>query len=736
MHPPLGLALVLAALAGAQQPTPTPPLPNGPFRGVFVADPLPDGATWVRGERYKLALHARGATFQPLFGPAAPRDFPLDLTLVAADVAGAPLPLVASAASPPWQRDGHRFTRERGAARECWQVAPGAAQQFFVVAAPGRAGPLTLRIGCASDLIAVDDGPGVRFAAPGLGEVRYSDAIVFDAAGARLDVPVALVADALVITVPAAFTARAAWPLLVDPLVTTVAVDTTISDLRDPRVACDPASGNWLVVAEEHLSATDVDIVCKRYDGAPAPALLDTTYADNTASFTHNPGVGIVATTQQFVVAWHDTAGNGSFRWRARSATSTTMNGPFGSSSGVGGDLANRPLIGSTLANDRFLLVLFRKNSTGTDVFAVLLRTTGTNFGTLFLGPVVSPSQGTVAPGGISTLASVADKWVVVWRECSSAACAQQTVRMQAVATTGGVGPLVPEPTIALATGALADEPAIAGHGGNLLAVWRAFDPVTLSNDLHGVPIGAAGTFGPLGAVQNLSAQEPNVNVAREQLAPAVSYDGVRFVYGYLEDDGNDTELPHAATVFVSGPSIAWHEGHLPLGAIEARTVHVAHGAVANPGVHWGVFEAVGGATAGDVGAAVIDARQPGPTSAVDQTGCGAPSEPGIALTGTPALGRTFTIALTNVVGFPILLVGPHNGSALPGCGGCSVGVDTGAMLLFAASSLSVAVPADPALIQFRLAFQGMVGGQAGGCPAALLGFPFAVSDTITIQVL
>lgn len=187
--------------------------------------------------------------------------------------------------------------------------------------------------------------------------------------------------------------------------------------------------------------------------------------------------------------------------------------------------------------------------------------------------------------------------------------------------------------------------------------------------------------------------------------------------------------------MLVSGASVAWHEGHLALGTANASTLDLGCGANSVPGVHWAVFQQVGATAGGDVQAAVIDARVPGPVSTIAQTGCGLPGEPGIALTGTPALGRTFSVQLSQVPVFPILMVGPPSLGVLPGCGTCALGIDTTAMQLFAVSSLAVAVPANPALLQFQLAFQGLSGLQSGGCPASFLGFDFALSDTLSITV-
>ncbi|MCU0867134.1 MAG: hypothetical protein MUC36_25415 [Planctomycetes bacterium] len=731
MHRSVVVFSLALAATGQQLPLPISSAP--PFVGVFVGPPAEDGAIHVRGERYKLHLDGAGAAFQPLFGPRAPRDFPLRFVLAGLQAGELTVPL---AAPSRWRGEGARFACERGPVTEWWHVAAGAAQQYFTIQQPAAAGALTLRIAVDGDLLVDGDGPGVQFRAPGLGSVHYSDAVVIDARGRRLALPVEVQQGGLSITVPAAFTAACAWPLVVDPLLTTLAIDTTISDVQDAKVACDPTSGNWLVVAEEHLSATDVDIVCHRYDNSAVPQLLGTTYADNSPSRSNNPDVGIVAATQQFVIAWHN-ASAGRFDWRVLHATTAALGTTIAISQGIGADLANRPRIGSALTGDRFLLVMFRRNSTGTDVLANWSRTTGTNFGSLFVGPLLAPSQGTMAPGDVSTLAQATDKWVVVWRECTAPGCATQLVRMQAISAAAIAGTLQAEPTVTLATGSFADEPAIAGSGGSLLAVWRQAG--LGSSDLFGVPISSSGgPFLPQGAPQNLTTQEPGTVIVREQRQPTVSHDGVRFVYGYLEDDGTDILQPHAATVFVNGSSIAWHEGHLPLSSVPGRMCHtldLAHGAGATLGHHQAVWQQDSLAFTGDVRGAVIDARKDGPTSVVTQTGCGLPSEATIGITGTPALGRTFTVALGNLTGFPFLLVGPENISALPGCGGCLSGVDLSAMVAYGTASLTVPVPADPTLLQFRLAFQGLLL-QAGGCPATLAGFPFALSDTLTIQVL
>ena len=732
----LVLPCLLAALA-AQEPSRFLAIPKATSTDVIVNNPAEDGGIWIRGHRYKLGLTETGATFQPLFGRKAPRDFPLRLALAGVAVGGVQQQL----GTGNWQQQSGRFVRERGFVQECWQCQPGQAQQYFVVQQPAARGALALRIASASDLAVDDAGPGVTFRAPGLGAVHYSDAVVIDAVGRRLEVPVELVGGELRIAVPASFTATAAWPLVVDPFLNTVSIDASVSDIEDPRVTIDPITGTVLVVAEEWLSATDADIVCKRYSSAEPPVLLDTVYAANTTELTQNPDAGFLAAQGQFMVAWHNAStvvGNGSFQHRSRQVASTTQGSLFTVSQGAGLDARNRVSVGSSMTGNLWLMVMFRKNTTGTDILASLRSSTGTNFGTAFVGPLANPSAGTMVPGDVSVLQDSTDKWVVVWRECVDSACTSMRVRMQAVGPTATAGTIATQATIDLATGTNVDTPSIAGRGGKLLAVWRVEN--AFQGDIEGVPIGVtAGTFGPLGAVQNLTQQEFGAPVLIEQRKPTVSYDGTRFVYGYLEDNGNDFYRPFAATVFVAGSTIEWHEGHLalPIAGIEnVFTLDLAGGANVNQGHHWAVWEEQSNLFTGDVTGAIIDARSPGGSTAVDQTGCGLPSEPVISLTGTPALGRTLTFTITSP-GFPFFLVGAPQLVPLPGCGTCQAGVSLVGMQAIAGPTLVVNVPGNSSsLIGAQLAFQGLTMLQLGGCPAAFLGFDFALTDTITIRVM
>ena len=86
--------------------------------------------------------------------------------------------------------------------------------------------------------------------------------------------------------------------------------------------------------------------------------------------------------------------------------------------------------------------------------------------------------------------------------------------------------------------------------------------------------------------------------------------------------------------------------------------------------------------------------------------------------------------------GFPFMLVGTPQVASLLGCAfTCQAGVSIVGMQALAGPSLVVNVPANGALINAQLAFQGLVMLQTGGCPPPVLGFDFALTDTTTITV-
>lgn len=718
--------LCVLATAVAQAPV----LPMTPFHGVFVSPVQEDGSVWVRGDRYKVGLAAE-VTFQPLLGPRSPRDWPLQLQWQGPATTAAPA---------PWQMGERSAERRSGNCVERWDFAPERAQQSFRFEKPMEPGDLVCTLAVTTDLHPEPDGPGVTFLAPeGRGGVHYSDAVVVDAAGERLDVPVEWAGGALRIVVPASFVAAAHWPITVDPWLQTIVVDATASDLQGARAAYDETNDVWFLIAEEVLSATDSDIRSWRYSAGPgAPVLLDTGFEASTSNRTIHPDVANVGESALFVTAWYDITnvglGSGQVRYSRRLASSSSTGTALTLSSGVGTDPGNRVFVGGSQTGSLFVIASMRSTPTSAPVIqARSVDVGGQTYGT---HQVTLPLMAAPPTIDLSARQGASDPWVVLWQECSGT-CSTTQIVAQALFAPQNAGGFTVQPPIVVASGSPDFAPRIAGSAGRWLAVWQR-NTFRGAASLVGRPLSvSSGLLGTLGTEVDMHAGEPNSVPATRRLAPAISYDGVRYVVTYDEQGPSGTE-PYSMTVVVDAAgNVAWHDGHVSFG-LGQGVGNGALDAAASSGAHLGRhFVALQRPTAnGDLLAATIDAYAAGSLSSVANIGCGLPSEPTISLSGTPALGRTFTVSLGNLTGVPFLLTGLPAITPLPGCGSCQQGVSlAGAVTQFGAST-TIVVPTSPSFLHLPIGFQGLTMLQAGGCPAAVFGVGFALSDLLQVEIL
>jgi hypothetical protein len=221
-----------------------------------VFDRPGDGATWARGRTYKASFDEQGATYIPFLGSNAPHNFPVRVELESFRIGGEAMELSTHGVT----RNGDEITIDRGVVREVWHLSPDRAEQSFVLASrPSSAGPLELHIALDSELEKSVVGNGIDLRGD-LGTVTIRDAVVVDAVGARTNLACRLEAGRMVLDVPADLLARAHYPLVVDPVYSTNALDTTTTATALPDIANSGTTGNWAAVYQYTFSATDSDV--------------------------------------------------------------------------------------------------------------------------------------------------------------------------------------------------------------------------------------------------------------------------------------------------------------------------------------------------------------------------------------------------------------------------------------------------------------------------------------------
>lgn len=313
----------------------------------LLVDQSVDGTVWARGVDYKVALSRDGARFIPRERHARSLNA-LTLGVAEIGVGGARVPIDRLAAPA---LDGERVTYERGPLTELWELAPHGARQSFVLGAPLGEGDVEVRLALGGDLVPAAsraaDG-GLVFESPAGGLVSYGDILAFDSAGRAWRGPSRLEGSAIVLRVPGAFLVGAAYPVVIDPLVSTIAYDGGADDPSIPDIAVDQSTGRLLVVFEDTFASSDTDIVARRF--TTAGAFLDEVAVDISDEETIDPSVACNEAANQFLTAWIRT-GEGLFTTRrvearTRSATSTSQGAELGLSFGQGNE--STPDVGGT----------------------------------------------------------------------------------------------------------------------------------------------------------------------------------------------------------------------------------------------------------------------------------------------------------------------------------------------------------------------------------------------------
>lgn len=249
----------LAAIAGANDAR-----PEFPALGVdLVVDQVDAGRVAVMAPSYKAQFGPEGAVYTPFLGAQSSKEASLRMHLAQATIGGRRIAVDVEAEAT---LDGRKAAFERGLIDEVYELSQASIEQTFVVGAHPGEGDLRLRVAVDTKLVGREEGAGFAWRdADGEG-AAFGAAALRNADGSLTNVPTRLVEGGVEIVVPEALLDAASYPLVVDPVIHTLAIENGAAYATESDVAFDLATNTWTVVYQVERSAGDRDAYCRIYD--------------------------------------------------------------------------------------------------------------------------------------------------------------------------------------------------------------------------------------------------------------------------------------------------------------------------------------------------------------------------------------------------------------------------------------------------------------------------------------
>jgi hypothetical protein len=532
--------------------------------------------------------------------------------------------------------------------------------------------------------------------------------------------------------VPASFVDRARGRLVVDPSVRSLTIDNGTDDTYAPDVAFEPTNKMWLVVYERRFSALDTDILARRYDALGN--FLDIATVASGSRESHRPSVGANALGQQFLIAWDEDTGVSDREILARTrASGGTLQGTTNVMPSISGatqtDVA--PKVGGSTATDsfgdRFLIVNEVRNAIGTPQLYNVVRVTGAGLG-----------NGT-SPGGtfgeqatdlaITKARGSQNPWLVTY-------VANGVLRAQFFLALNSVGSTLTVDGTLLELG----PPAVCGIDNEFVVAYSRRTPLG-DHNLRLVEVEFVGNSLRLGRSFDATALEPGAAIRNEQRHPAISFDGCRFSYAYLEGATATGDFDVYSAVVSIDTSLTFSDGHRALHAATAAELEgpprIASMAEmgGDPGVHLVAYDRELSASDHDVRGNIFHGTTATAGVTVVPTACGGVLSPTISVENPPVLGAVLRVrAATRDPVRQFFLLGLET-QPIPLCAAnCRLGV-LPLIATIPGVALDLPVACDLGLLGARIALQNLWVGGGGGCGSPQFAFVFNVSDTVVIEV-
>ena len=227
---------------------------------VHVDRPMADGPLWAIGTAWKASFDGDGMTVTPFFGSLAPRNFPLRVDLASVKVGDTTLPLPSG--EPTYR--GNDVRTFRGSVTEVVTLSLEQLEQSWVFDALPAREAIVAEVRMSGEYSVSLLEQGLRFSNEH-GRIDCTKAVAVDARGASLPLAIEWAGDRARITIPQAFVANAALPIVLDPVYNfwfglgSAAPVGQIQSQSDVA-ALQGGSGRTLMVWRRQWSLTDQDV--------------------------------------------------------------------------------------------------------------------------------------------------------------------------------------------------------------------------------------------------------------------------------------------------------------------------------------------------------------------------------------------------------------------------------------------------------------------------------------------
>ncbi|MBK8097031.1 MAG: hypothetical protein IPK26_07990 [Planctomycetes bacterium] len=417
MQPTLAFVLALASChvlpgQGAQAPAPfsTTVGARTAIAGMAPTLVAHDGVLRASGRHYK-AEFGEHLLFVPALGAAVEQNQPLRYRL--SSIARDGQHILTADPIAALQREELRVSRRHsGTVTERFDVRPeGLEISYLFTSRPAGTGDLVVTADCLASLpCAVRADGTLAFVLPEIGGITISHVTGIDARGERVRGGLRWQDGKLEMSLPAAFVDRAAYPLVLDPLIGTE-FQIGVNDDSDADVGYQHAVGLYLVAWKRRYSAFDHDIYAQFLSPAGVPQGAPIWF-DSAADVAQRPRVGTVPSANRFVIVYEKSASPfGPFQVVCRTLET---NGTIGVTTVVAPttDNARHVAVGSEITNDDDDLLVVFETDAGIEAREVTVPPAGAPTVSAALALATTPLADEPE---ISRSGGLLGYWMVVW---------------------------------------------------------------------------------------------------------------------------------------------------------------------------------------------------------------------------------------------------------------------------------------------------------------------------------